>query len=94
MFTLLVQAAAAQTAEPEAWSLDGTPLYPPTFSGLTLEALDAQLSIAKAALRTPPTAEQLSGGTCAGGVMKGQNSASKTYFGLIQTPTNQVHMSA
>ena len=57
MFTLLVQAAAAQTAEPEAWSLDGTPLYPPTFSGLTLEALDAQLSIAKAALRTPPTAD-------------------------------------
>lgn len=42
------------TRQPEAWNLDGQPLYPPTFSGLTLAALNAQLSIARDALSTPP----------------------------------------
>lgn len=54
---LLVLLTAPAQPEPEAWSLDGTPLYPPVFSGLTLEALDAQLSIARDALRTPPVAD-------------------------------------
>ena len=40
--------------EPEAWTLDGQPLYPPAFKGLTLDGLDAQLAIARDALRTPP----------------------------------------
>ena len=46
--------AAATTAQPEAWALDGSPLFPSEFSGLTAEALDAQLSIARANLQTPP----------------------------------------
>ena len=40
------------SAEPQAWTLDGKPLYAPTFKGLQLEALDAQLSIAQDNLRT------------------------------------------
>ena len=40
------------SAEPQAWTLDGKPLYAPTFKGLELEALDAQLSIAQDDLRT------------------------------------------
>lgn len=43
--------------EPEAWSLDGKPLYAPSFSGIALEALNAQLSIAVDALATPPTGD-------------------------------------
>ena len=39
--------AAAAEARPEAWTLDGLPLYPPTFTGLAKEALDAQLQIAR-----------------------------------------------
>ena len=43
--------------EPEAWSLDGKPLYPPSFAGIALDALNAQLSIARDALQTPPRAD-------------------------------------
>ena len=42
------------TTQPEAWTLDGRPLFPPEFTGLTALALDAQLSIARDNLQTPP----------------------------------------
>ena len=45
LFVIIV--CSTNALQPEAWALDGTPLYPPTLSGVTLEALNAQVSIAE-----------------------------------------------
>ena len=42
---------------PEAWTLNGAPLYAPTFSGLPLLGFDAQISIARHNLQLAPRAD-------------------------------------
>lgn len=47
----LCSSLVAGEPTPEAWTLDGRPLYPPKIEGLALEALEAQLNIAEDNLR-------------------------------------------
>ena len=48
-------ATEQQQRHPEAWTLDGEPLYAPKFHGLVGAGLDAQLAMARNDLRKPPT---------------------------------------
>jgi tetratricopeptide (TPR) repeat protein len=50
----LLNVGTVESREPQAWSLDGTPLYPPEFSGFTLAGLDAQIEIARDNLQIAP----------------------------------------
>ena len=43
-----------QDERPQAWTLNGIPLYAPTFDGLVGAGLNAQLAMARENLHTPP----------------------------------------